>query len=278
MVRSLSEDSVSIVLTLAPGVDLESVLRDAISRASEDLAHDADIDDIFEQGVSVRWQADGGTGSLCRVVLLLNEVSADESERSAFASGMLGQLVSDTLRVETCVRFEDVRIRDANRLLADEIFYLEMRLREALTLLIISGSDDGEISGHIRESVISPQVHPNRDEMRSPHAENELFYLLFSDYANINNIPKVDVNRLMQSIAHLNDFDEFKRAAGRTVLSEDEQLRTFVARLRDLMDPIEKVRNAVAHNRVVRDRLLSSFQYAQKQLNTILEDVLNKYR
>ncbi len=43
------------------------------------------------------------------------------------------------------------------------------------------------------------------------------------------------------------------------------------------MDPIEKVRNAVAHNRFVRPKLHGNYVNARNKLDEILHDALERY-
>lgn len=267
----------SLVLTLAPGVPLVDLLREVVAEAVEDLPIAPDVDDLMHQGIPIRWQIEHGGRTLCRIVLDLEEISGDAADRATFADGFLSRLVGETERVETCVRFYDVRLLEVNRRLAEEIFELEMRIREALTLLICSAGASGSVTSLLAECVAAPKDVPDADGLRRPHAENELFYLLFSDYTNINGVRKRDLTSVIAAAAAHEDFEEFRRYITRTDVVDDDALQTFVSQLKTLMDPIEKVRNAVAHNRTVRQRLLGNYETARNELEVVLNKTLSNY-
>lgn len=273
----MSQDRLSMVLRLAPGVVLTDLLRDVVAQVFEDLPAAPDLEDVMEQGFPVQWQSDNQGSQLCRIVIDLEEISGDESDRETFAKGLLSRLLADTGRVEACARFQDVRILERNRKLADEIFAIEMDIREVLTLLIGSASDTSTVESLIDQCILNPMNVPNADDLRAPHAENALFYLLFSDYSQVNRARKVDLPSVIRAIAEHDDFAQFQRFLTQIDVLDHEHLQTFLAQLKDLMDPVEKVRNAVAHNRVVRDRLHGSYQLARAKLQAVLAEALSAF-
>jgi hypothetical protein len=274
----MTQDRVSFVLTLATGIDLQALLDEVVRGASEDMAEAPDPDQVLNEGFPVCWQSELGTGqTLCRIVLDLSVVSEDMTDRRLFAEGFRTRLVSDEDRVESCVRFHDLSVLERNRVLAEEIFEMEMMIREIITLLIALADPTGSIAGVLSESIVTPQEALDNDFLRIPNAENEFFYLLFGQYTQINTAKKRDMPFIIGVIAACDDFDTFKRRAIRYEVLDNEDLRTFISSLKDLMDPIEKTRNAVAHNRVVRNRLYGNYVKARDELMVILNERLINY-
>ncbi|HST50015.1 hypothetical protein, partial [Jatrophihabitans sp.] len=93
----------------------------------------------------------------------------------------------------------------------------------------------------------------------------------------LNSARKRDLSGIISAIATHKDFDEFKRFVTRGEVHEDQPTQTFLARLRTFMDPIEKVRNAVAHNRVVRAKALGDYETARDNLMVVLDETLAAY-
>lgn len=274
----MTQDRISFVLTLASGVDLKVLLDEVVRGAAEDMAESPDSEHVLEDGFPVCWQSQQPNGrTVCRILLDLGVVSEDISDRRSFATGFMTRLVLDKDRVESCVRFHDSSILERNRVLAEEIFEIEMMIREIITLLVALTDSTASIASILSDSTVSPQETLDSDSLRGPHAENELFYLLFGQYTQVNTAKKKDASFIVSLIATCDDFDEFKRRAIQHEVLENEELSTFISSLKTLMDPIEKTRNAVAHNRVVRNRLFGDYVKARDELMVILNERLEQY-
>lgn len=270
------EDRLELVLTFAPNTDDESIVIEVLTSTLEDLNEPPDIEDVVSQAIVSRWSGPIPSGSMSRLVFDVAEITADEYDRATFVKGILDRFTSDTDRITDCVRFYDRRVFRDNQQLAQEIFELEMELREAITLLTLSagGPPIAEVVG---QCVVKPKNPPNGSDLRRPHAENELFYFLFGEYVSINNLAAPTLQSILSSLTAQQDFDEFKRQVTKTAVVEDPSLEEFIASIKTLMEPIEKVRNAVAHNRAVRNKALENYHTARQRLRDILQEVLHRF-
>jgi hypothetical protein len=103
-------------------------------------------------------------------------------------------------------------------------------------------------------------------------AENQFFHLTFGQYVGLNQRPAIkDLVSLIRNEATYEAFrDELLR---KPVEHEDDA--AFLAGLKERMDSIEKMRNAVAHNRRPPKKTTNDYLNALPLVNQALDDYLN---
>ncbi|HVF10188.1 MAG TPA: hypothetical protein VNA16_05265, partial [Abditibacteriaceae bacterium] len=103
---------------------------------------------------------------------------------------------------------------------------------------------------------------------------NELFFLLFSDYTKINNRKPQKWDNFMALLERYDDFVSLKSQLLSTLIP-NKRHADFVASLQQSAEPIEKVRNCVAHNRSLSNKLAQNYQQSYATLLRSIEDFLS---
>ena len=118
---------------------------------------------------------------------------------------------------------------------------------------------------------VNPGDKPQKEQMKAV-AENQFFHLTFGQYVGLNQRPAIkDLVSLIRNEATYEAFrDELLR---QPVEHEDDA--AFLAGLKERMDSIEKMRNAVAHNRRPPKKTTNDYLNALPLVNQALDDYLN---
>lgn len=125
----------------------------------------------------------------------------------------------------------------------------------------------------LTEETVQPMAKdkPQTEQMKAA-AENQFFHLTFGQYVGLNQRPAIkDLVSLIRNEATYEAFrDELLR---QPVEHEDDA--SFLAGLKERMDAIEKMRNAVAHNRRPSKKTNEAYLNALPLVNQALEDYLS---
>src|SRR3989442_369228 len=93
-----------------------------------------------------------------------------------------------------------------------EIYELEMRIREALTFIFLDEYWDEPYTFLNYTSIsTTPKDNPSVEHLQT-HCENQLFHVLFNDYANLNNPNQTKLEHLLSNIRSSPSFEELKQA------------------------------------------------------------------
>ena len=180
----------------------------------------------------------------------------------------------DTPPVFHTVKFEDPLLRAQLTEYATEIFATEMKLRRVLSLIYLHAYQDIGNAFNLleNETVQIPQRERPRPEQMKAASENQFFHLLFSQYINLNKRPDPQLPDVLEFIRNSEQYDSFRAAILRNSI-EDETDTEFITDLKSLMDPIEGMRNCIAHNRRPTRSLVDNYPNARREL----EERLNEY-
>ncbi|HML76217.1 MAG TPA: hypothetical protein PKB02_17135 [Anaerohalosphaeraceae bacterium] len=169
------------------------------------------------------------------------------------------------------LKLYDPYLKACNKIYADEIFEIEMRLREALSFVFI---DEYKRNYYnlLRDISIKP-LDDNQTEQFQSQWENEFFYLLFSHYSRLNErkIPN-KVTDLIQIVEQTTDYQSFRQMLTSKPI-QNETYSDFLASLKTLVDPIEKLRNCIAHNRTIPQRIINDYETAKEELLEKIKDL-----
>ena len=179
----------------------------------------------------------------------------------------------DTPPISHVVKFEDPLLEAYLAERASEIFALEMKLRRVLSLVYLNAYQLEDPLNLLREERRDnqPRHRPEISHMRAA-TENQFFHLLFEQYAALNQRQQPDLSNLLNYIRSLGDYDALHAEVSRRPI-EDGEDADFIAGLEEIMDPIERMRNCVAHNRRPSRSIRDNYPNARDQL----EDKLNEY-
>lgn len=183
-----------------------------------------------------------------------------------------GNFLSDDENIDVVFKYFDEPMLEDHKNYAEEIYKIEMKLRETISYIFIDTYKDRyydllkEIN--VKTQPFNGNNKPDEDYFKS-HLENEFFFLLFSDYVRINDLKKIDQNDLMEMIKISNGFDELKQSIqNRGIIKE--KYKELIASIKENLKPIEDMRNCIAHNRSFTDITLENYQLAKEKLDSVI--------
>lgn len=198
---------------------------------------------------------------------LPEEIESAEAVVQEFANAL-----PDTLLIFHAVKFEDPFLQDRLATRAKEIFALEMKLRRVLSLIYLVAYQSESPFDLLRKDAVQPTEKLDPKQMRAVSG-NQFFHLNFGQYAQLNQRKKIETRDLLDIIQDAEKYDAFRAEVLRTPVT-NERDREFIGNLREIMDPIEKMRNCVAHNRQPTDRINENYLNARSRLVELLDEYL----
>lgn len=192
------------------------------------------------------------------------EIASIREVVDEFADALMSDPIEHTLKCEDPLLRAELAIR------ADDIFALEMKLRRVLSIIYHHSYPDADPYELLQEESMQPMAKPQREQMKAA-AENQFFHLTFGQYVSLNQRPAI--KDLVALIRNEDTYETFRAELPRQPV-EHEDDASFLAGLKERMDSIEKMRNAVAHNRRPPKKLTSDYLNAFNLVKQALDDYL----
>jgi hypothetical protein len=211
--------------------------------------------------------AEGGVRAVLGFSLELAEETASIRD---VVDEFANALVADP--VGHAVKCEDPLLRAELATRADELYALEMKLRRVLRIIYLHAYPDSDPYDLLQEEIVQPMAaaKPQREQMKVV-AENQFFHLTFGQYVNLNQRPAI--KDLATLIRNEDTYEAFRSELLRQPV-EHEDDAGFLSGLKERMDSIEKMRNAVAHNRRPSKKVTGDYLIALPLVNQALDDYL----
>ncbi len=189
-----------------------------------------------------------------------------------------GDSLSDDENIEAVFKYFDEPMLRKHKDLGDEIFELEMRLREILSFIFIDTYKEDHYN-LLREIDVKIQPLDKKsrptEEYFKKYLENEFFFLLFKDYIHIGDVKKIGPGDLIDMIANSNDYEELKQnIQNRGIVKEEYQ--DLIASIKENIEPIEILRNCIAHNRAYSDNNITNYEWAKEGLKEAIDSFWRK--
>lgn len=170
------------------------------------------------------------------------------------------------------IKLYDHNLYLKNAQLAQEIFEIEMKLREVFSVIFIDTLEDDFYNLLVDVNAI-PMGDPQVPQMRSRY-ENQFFYLTFSQYKNLNDRKPIGgVPQIIQLLRTTSNFQEFQEYFTHSPVRKEEYA-DFILGLKANLDAIEKVRNCVMHNRCVSEDDKGNYDQAKEKLMRLADEFL----
>jgi len=185
------------------------------------------------------------------------------------------QKIQDDDNIYLVLKYNDDVTKKEYKNYAKEIYDLEMGLREIISFIFLNTYKE-DYYNLLREIKVKVQ-HLDKNnipdkEYYESHFENEFFFLLFSDYIKISELKELKYLDLIEIITNSNDYNELKRKIQtRGIVKKEYQ--DFLAGIKENIDPIENLRNCIAHNRSFTDKIINNYVKVKK----ILEDKIDNF-
>jgi hypothetical protein len=271
-----------IVYFQSAGVDITTTLKEKLGEVLGDNLNEVDevqldqfIVPLLRRACEI--QADANEVESTRTILGFRLDLPDETANAETVIAEFGGILADTAPIIHVVKFDDPILLEKNQKYFIELFQLEMKLRRVLSLVYLHSYSDGFFD-LLRDEMTQPmKKEPPTEEQMKKAAENQFFHLTFGQYVGLNtrrlpsNIPDM-IDHLRES----DSFESFKSELERSPVT-DEADQLLLASLRDKLDPVEKLRNCVAHNRAVSERLAQDYVTAKPGLEAELDAYLQRY-
>ena len=264
--------------------NLMEVLLDSLSQAYQDNYDEPPEIEELLQFIDIRYSKkhvrpseEGESGETCSICGFSVDFDAEEENVAEnLVKGFCESLEQNDEVIEHVLKLNDPYLRKINRKYADEIFEIEMKLREAISLIFLDTYGDN-FYNLLTEVNVKPSEKDLKPEQMQARWENEFFYLLFSDYPKLNERKQPNSTKgLIQLIGQADDYEAFKHMLTSKPIG-NEQYMDFLASLQTHVDPIEKLRNCVAHNRAIPQRVIDNYETAKEPLISSIESLLAKF-
>ena len=249
-------------INLSGEIGLKELLTEILKSALEAIDDEPPEDEVLEQQITIRYtKTRADSRWLCGFSV---EFDSGEERLAELIDDFSESLANCTDEgIEHLLKLNDPQLQRTLRDYAEEIFEIEMKLREALSLIFVDtyGQDFYTL---LQDVDITQAERPSVKRMQQFY-ENEFFFLLFSHYPRINNRKRPSQDGIFEYIQQSGNFEELKQRLTTNPITEERYV-DFLASLRQRVDPIEKLRNCVAHNRSIPKRTLDNYNIAKDLL------------
>ena len=176
------------------------------------------------------------------------------------------------------LRFEDPVLQAKLARYSDEIFLLEMKLRRILSIIFLHGYQTRDPYTLLGMVDVKIQGSPTDEDMRIA-TENEFFHLLFSDYIRVNNRNSLSLVELRRLIHGAHEYEQLHDEIERTFreVIDDQQDVLLIKQITRDLQPIEDMRNCVAHYRRPDHDITYKYEVARDQLDKTLDQYLSRW-
>ena len=267
---------------LTPGPDVKQAIIDLLASVLLVYGNDFEESAIAEmvilrhRRVGNETEDDGGTARQYTIIgfaiELPEETEVPDDVIEEFAGGL-----ADTEHGFHVLRFEDPMLQARLAEYSDEIFSLEMKLRRVLSIVYLHTYQDNEYAYNLlKDEKVNPMNNPNQEQMQTA-VENEFFHLTFSQYINLNDRKApTRVTDVISLIQNTENYDALlENLHPHTIVNSGDA--ELLADIEKILDPIESMRNCVAHYRRPSGRITANYHNARNELNERLDNYLAEW-
>jgi hypothetical protein len=267
----------------ATNTEIEAVLAEVLAKVLEDNLNDFEPGAVQEM-IRLRHERGGEEsvdeeGNVSRHVLL--GFALDLPEETAQVQTVVHEFASalaETPPIFHAVKFEDPLLRAELAHRAEEIFALEMKLRRVLSLIYLHANQGADNPYDLlRDESVQPinKEKPKLEQMKAA-AENQFFHLTFGQYVGLNERPELKLSALLSVVRDADTYEAFRAELDPAPIKHEDDA-VLVAGLKERMDPIETMRNCVAHNRRPSKRTVENYDNARPLLDQMLDEYLARW-
>lgn len=265
---------------------LAKLLEDAIKTIynEENIFNESPEEEELRQYIAINYTNNRDDGRWIRRFSVDFDIASVDFDIASEEMGKLIREFSTTVAkstndgIENLLKLNDPQLQCTLRRYGDQIFEIEMKLREALSLIFVNTYYDEDFYDLLKEVNVNPYKRESPERMRK-YYENQFFYLSFGDYKYINQSKAASkVGELLKQIEEAQGFEDLQQIIAANPIKE-ERYANFLASLTDQVESIELLRNCVAHNKPIPERTLDNYNKVSKPLlksiNDFLEDEAN---
>ncbi|MGD9116766.1 MAG: hypothetical protein PVJ61_06270 [Dehalococcoidia bacterium] len=258
--------------------DFKSEILNVLKQSYEDSYIDDYSAATLEDAIQIKYEKLlNNTRVIVGVEIILFE---DLPELEILIASINDNLLSSS-EIDAVFKFEDLGLFSKLDALHNDLFKIEMRLREAMTFIFIDtyGTDYYNL---LKETSVKPRferksnLFANREQKESyliKRFENEFFHILFDQYDKLGELKSIKLEDLVSIAEVAHDFNEFRSAIITRGIIKVDYL-DFISSIKADMEFLEKVRNCFAHNRSPSEDDLINFERVKEELLKKIDDFL----
>ena len=238
-------------MDLSGEMGLIELLTEMLKSALASVDDEPLADEVPEQQITIRYTQTREDGRwACGFSVEFDSVEERMEDLINNFSEFVADYTADCTddRIKHLLKLNDPQLQRTLRDYGKEIFDIEMKLREALSLIFVDtyGKDFYEL---LNETNVTPVTPPPRRtaKVMNESYENEFFHLMFRQYKELN-----DCNSIIE-----------------------KQYIDFLASLENQVEWIEQLRNCVAHNRSIPEDIIANYE---TEKTTLLEEIDEFYK
>ena len=228
----------------------------------------------YQRQVSINTSSAGNTIIGVALDLPDKDIANPKSVITGFVAAL--QDSSPTFHV---VKFEDSLLQSYLAERAAEIFAIEMQLRRAISLIYLNTYQLQKPFDLLGEEQVRSNLGQLTEEKMKEAGENQFFHLAFSDYIRLNRRSQLTASIIARFVDMSDGYDSFREKILHLnqLPIQDKDDAAFLSSLKQIMDPIEKMRNCVAHNRNPIGDIAKDYEIALPELRKLLNDYLARW-
>lgn len=284
--------TVDYLVVYSGNTDLVALLATMLKNALDEVDKESLEEEVLKQSITIRYtKTREDDRQICgfSVQFTIDEegesAEADESpEKSESPEERMERLINTFSGavvgctdegIEHLLKLNDPQLRCRLRNYGDEIFEIEMKLREALTL-IFADTYGEDFYALLKDVGVEPtgKGAPKPSQMQARY-ENQFFFLLFSEYIKVNDRKELTLKRVEEYMGRAEAFEELKRMITAEPITEGRYI-DFLDKLKKEVNPIENLRNCVAHNRSIPEKAIADYDSAKNRLLAEIDELLNQ--
>ena len=183
--------------------------------------------------------------------------------------------LSASVDVLHALKFEDPLLQRDLAYWAAEIFTLEMKLRRVLSIIYLHAFKHRDPYNLLKNDKVSPMMSNLRLEDMADLTENEFFHLNFRQYTSLNDHSTLSLPDVLAIIRDSDSYAQLRDELTRSPVNRGEDVE-LLSDLKALMDPIERMRNCVAHNRTPSANVRQSYSATRSEVEKRLDRYLQE--
>ena len=279
---------VDYLVVCSNGADLIPILAKLLEDAIKTIYNEGNIiydqppeEEELRQYIAINYTKNRDDGRWIRRFSVDFDIASVDFDIASEEMGKLIREFSTTVAksaddgIENLLKLNDPQLQCTLRRYGDEIFEIEMKLREALSLIFVNTYYDEDFYDLLNEVNVNFYKRESPERMRK-YYENQFFYLSFSEYKRINESkPASKVSEILKQIEEAKNFGDLQQIIAANPIQED-RYATFLVSLTDQVESIELLRNCVAHNKPIPERTLDNYNKVSKPLLKSINDFLEE--
>jgi hypothetical protein len=163
-------------------------------------------------------------------------------------------------------KFEDNRFLEIRKSFFEEIFNIEINLREVISFIFFNTYlNNTNLLRDIQVKLVVKLEKNQKIEDIIQDIENEFFYISFSEYKNLLNLTTLQDKEKTELLEISDSFEEWKNKIFIRWVQKEFYI-SFISSIKEDLDSIEKFRNSIMHNRWFSKNLKQNYDKSKIEI------------